>query len=827
MKLNLLLAALLFTAPISAGAASGMETSKLFGDRDARPQQYPADTSRIIDIEEAVVVASPKQTSKLRQSPTSVSLFGEHQLESLNIHSMSDLSGFAPNFYMPSYGSTQSSAIYVRGVGSRSGTPAVSLYVDNVPTVNRAGYNFNLLGVNRIDILRGSQGTLYGRGAMGGLVRIYTENPLRSQGTTLRSGASSRDGNGYISALTSQKLNSNLGLSLGAFWQSSKGVWRNGTMGSKTGGKEQAGGRFRLVYNPSERWHLDFTSMYEYTDEKAYPYFYNGVVSGDETLPHDVGKISANRKSKYRRNLLSTGLTAEYRAPLFTLSSVTSYQNLDDRMLMDQDFVSLDYYTLEQRQKSHALTEEIVLKSLPGRRWEWSGGLFGLWEALRTQSPVTFYGDGIAMLNGNIGSALPDITYTNPYTGLPLNMPLSLAITDPTFAIPGRFNTPVMGGAAFFQGTLHDFIAKGLDLTLGLRLDYEHLSLRYLGGGTAVNYSFSMPMMEPADLVSTPTLRGKFSNDYTRLLPKAALQYNFPDKKGNVYLSFSEGQRSGGYNIQMFSEVVSREMRSDMMSGTKGYCDGLLQNLADRAASPALKQMFLGIKQTMDNNFPEIPESNVEDVVTYKPEYCLNYEAGTHLNLFGNALTADLSVFYMDTHHQQIARFAETGLGRRMVNAGRSHSCGIEASLRSNLLDNHLSLMLNYGYTHAVFHTYNAGDGQDFTDNYVPFIPEHNLGAMADYTFNLERLWLKHLTLGANVSAMGRIYWTEANNAYQNFYATLGAHALLDFGLIQFNLWGKNLTQNHYRTFYFETLNRGYYQKGMPLQIGFDMCFRI
>lgn len=812
-------------APLSIAARTEFPKTNTLSD--AEPEQWPADSSRIIDIEEAVIVASPKQTSKLRKSATSVSLFGRQQLESLGVTSMSDLSGFAPNFYMPAYGSTQSSAIYMRGVGSRINTPSVSLYVDNVPTANRAGYNFNLLGVNRIDILRGSQGTLYGRNAMGGLVRIYTENPLHTQGTTIRSGASSRDGNGYVSALTSQKLLPNLGLSLGAFWQSSKGVWRNDTLGSKTGGREQTGGRLRLVYTPAERWKLDFSSSFDYTDEKAYPYFYSGTVSGEEQLPHAVDKITANRKSKYRRNLFSTGLTAEYRAPAFTVSSVTSYQNLDDRMLMDQDFIYLDYYTLEQRQKSHALTEEIVLKSLPGRRWEWSGGLFGLWEALRTSSPVTFYSDGIGMLNSNIGRVLPSITYTNPYSGQPLTMPLSLGITDPVFTIPGRFNTPVLNGAAFFQGTLHDFLAKHLDLTLGLRLDHEHLSLRYLGGGEAINYTFSMPMTEPAGLVSTPTLRGKFHNNYTRLLPKAALQYNLPQQKGNVYLSFSEGQRSGGYNIQMFSEVVSTQMRSDMMAGTKNYCDNLLQTLSDRAASPALKQMFLGIKQTMDDNFPEITETNVEDVVTYQPEYCLNYEAGTHLNLFGGALTADLSTFYMDTHHQQIARFATSGLGRRMVNAGRSHSCGLEASLQSSLLDNHLNLLLNYGYTHAVFHKYNAGDGQDFTDNRVPFIPEHNLGAMADYTFDINHLWLKHLTLGANISALGRIYWTEANNAYQNFYATLGAHALLDFGLIEVNLWGKNLTQNHYRTFYFETLNRGYYQKGMPLQIGFDMRFRF
>ena len=59
------------------------------------------------------------------------------------------------------------------------GTPAVALYVDGVPQTSSASYDFNLAGVDRIDVLRGPQGALYGRGSMGGVIRVFTKNPFR------------------------------------------------------------------------------------------------------------------------------------------------------------------------------------------------------------------------------------------------------------------------------------------------------------------------------------------------------------------------------------------------------------------------------------------------------------------------------------------------------------------------------------------------------------------------------------------------------------------------------------------------------------------------
>ena len=112
------------------------------------------DTTKVIDIEEVVVIASPKETSKLRQSPTSVSLISQKDMQANHITSLKGASSIVPNFFMPDYGSRLTSAMYIRGIGSRINTPAVGMYVDNIPYLDKSAFDFNFYDIERLDILR-------------------------------------------------------------------------------------------------------------------------------------------------------------------------------------------------------------------------------------------------------------------------------------------------------------------------------------------------------------------------------------------------------------------------------------------------------------------------------------------------------------------------------------------------------------------------------------------------------------------------------------------------------------------------------------------------
>lgn len=118
-------------------------------------EETAEDSAQVKDIEEVVIVYSPKETGKLRQAPIAVSLFDRTALDDQHTASLKELSAFVPNFYMPDYGSSLTSAAYIRGIGSRINTPAVGLYVDNVGYADKSAYDIELLDVERVDVLRG------------------------------------------------------------------------------------------------------------------------------------------------------------------------------------------------------------------------------------------------------------------------------------------------------------------------------------------------------------------------------------------------------------------------------------------------------------------------------------------------------------------------------------------------------------------------------------------------------------------------------------------------------------------------------------------------
>ena len=125
----------------------------------------------------------------------------------------------------------------------------------------------------------------------------------------------------------------------------------------------------------------------------------------------------------------------------------------------------------------------------------------------------------------------------------------------------------------------------------------------------------------------------------------------------------------------------------------------------------------------------------------------------------------------------------------------------------------------------------------DYSGNYVPFVPRHTMNAGANYSFFFDKSnWMQSLTLGMSYTGAGKIYWTEKNNVSQSFYGTLNGRISLQTKALQIDVWGRNLTNKDYTTFYFETMHRGFEQKSRPLQLGVDrkwvhhelpFCFHI
>ena len=741
-----------------------------------------SDTSRVVDLDEVVVVAQPKEQTRLRLQPLSSSVFGSEQMQQLNVRDLSQLSQYVPSFSMPAYGSRLTSSMYMRGIGSRINNPAVGIYYDNIPLMSKAAFNNHFYMLDRVDILRGPQGTLYGQNTEGGLVRIYSKNPMNYQGTDIRLGI----GTGLwrnVEVAHYHRPSDNLAFSVAGFYSGLKGFFKNQNFDERNDKSLEAGGKARVIYAPTQKLKFDLTVDYQWVNQNGFGYGEFQPMPESSVKPYslDVEDPATTIMNGYKRNMLNTGLAISYDMDNLLFTSTTSYQFLQDRMLMDQDYMTPDYLQLEQRQKMNALTQEFVLRSHDKSRWQHATGIYGSYQWLRTDAPVYF---GEAMRN-----QLAQIILGY----MPERVQSMFTIWEiPQLDVAEQFRTPQLNLGLFHESNI--LLTDRLKATVGFRLNYDKVKIDYdTQALMTLHYAAQMGAraMEYTNGLLSP-LSQSHDKGYFQFLPKVGLTYSFGNNLGNVYVLVSKGYRSGGYNIQMFSDIL----QTDLMANGKDISS--LQNET----------------KTLEHTAADYDA--IEETISYKPEESWNYEVGTHLNLFDNLLHFDLALYYMQIRNQQLSIMEpNSNYGRMMVNAGKSHSCGLETSIRGRLFDNTLDWAVTYSFTNAKFDEYDT-----YKDNYVPFVPKHAFSVMADYHIG-------QFTIGANVAGQGKTWWDEANTYAQKFYALLGAHADYDFGPVVVSLWGRNLTDTHYNTFAVQSSAAGgtryFAQRGNPIQFGMDV----
>lgn len=773
-----------------------------------------SDSSKVFDIDEVVVVSQPKEVLRLRQQALSSTSLNSPLMKKLGVSDLRDLSQFVPNFVMPNYGSRLSSSVYVRGIGSRVNSPAIGLYLDGIPVMSKSAFNLHNYQLSRVDVLRGPQGTLYGQNTEGGLVKMYSRNPFDYQGTDIRLSYGSKYFRN-VEAAHYQKFNEHVALSLAGFYEGQNGFFRNTHTGDRSDQYNEAGGKMLLKTCFDSGWKMDVLANYQYVDQNGFPYGKLDLETGKADLP------ASTFPGTYRRNNLITGLKLGYTGNGYDFTSVSSYQYIKDRMLMDQDYLSADYMHILQEQLQNSFTQELSLKSnlAVGGFWHWTVGSFFSKQWLKTNGPV-FFDDA---MTAPIGNAIQQQMYTAIHASMvkkmmAQGMPEVAAKAAASAAIekaggismtvsmgaPGLYHTP-QTNLGFYHESNFDITSR-LVATLGLRYDYLH---------TGIHYESSAYMAMTANMMgqkATYTLRSalneKTNDEYNQFLPKFGLTYRLDNQQSNIYATISKGYRAGGYNIQMFSDILQTELNANRQQALRGDYD-----------VPHTAEDYEKVNQT----------------ISYKPEVSWNYEVGSHLNLFNHALHLDFSAFYMKVKNQQLSVMAGNyGFGRMMVNAGKSHSCGIEAALRGQLANGNIDWMLNYGYTHAVFDEYTDGEGEktvSYKDKKVPYVPTHTLSAMADYRLAFNSKLLRNMFFGVNVNMQGKTYWDNGNTYSQDIYAVLGGHIAFDFGIMQLNIWGKNLTDTNYNTFAVDnaaTGKREYFaQRGNPFQCGIDLSFRF
>lgn len=723
------------------------------------------------DIPEVII--SSKSINELPLQAVASTSISLRAIENSKIESIKDLSSIAPNFFQPDYGSSMTSSIYMRGFGSRIDQPIVGLNIDEIPCLNKNTYDFDFLDIRKIDILRGPQSTLYGRNTLGGIINIQTLSPLSYSGT--RANVSYGNANTFSAKVSHYgKTSSGFGYAAGALYSRTDGFFINEYTGENCDSGNKLSFRVKLEWKTNNRLSISNTSSAGIVNEGGYAYRLYDAESGI------LNNVNYNDPCDYHRLSVNNGTVIKYRTGKLLLSSITGYQYLNDMMDMDNDFLPDPIFTLKQYQQEHSLSQDFIVRSTdPSAKWQHISGLFMFGKWMDMDAPVTMEREGIDSLilknaNNGIHTAFPDA---------------SILIEESALLIGSHFIIPTYGAALYHQST---FTFGKFQLTGGLRLDYEYSSMDY-NSNMQVNYMFTMTM--PGYKTLNTNFTGKETLSYLELLPKLSLLYGLPEG-GNIYLSASKGYKAGGFNTQIFSDILRNKLMKEMMDD-------------------------LGV------HFDNLPQTSYDDATasTYLPEYTWNYELGGHILSVKN-LQADFALFYIDCRNQQLTIFPDGNtMGRMMSNAGRSRSFGAEISAAYRYKN--FSIAAQYGYTNAKFTDYNNGV-EDYSGNFIPYSPQNTVSAAIGYDILFKsNAVLDKISLQCSYSGYGSIYWDESNTLVQPFYGLLSANIALHRNPFTISIWGKNLTNERYNTFYFSSMGNSFFNSGKPLQIGISLSINI
>jgi iron complex outermembrane receptor protein len=464
---------------------------------------FPAQAKEPSRNLEDLTVTAQKREENVQKVPMAIDLFSEQKIKDLGLGEMSEVIMYTPNVLMKS--NSAISPIIIRGISSFKGATfsPTGFYVDDVcyPLIYMT--NPDLYDIQRIEVLKGPQGTLYGRNTESGLVNIVTRQPDNQvQGEVDFSlGAYDSDNNGLKyqagANVSGPVIENRLYLGLAVHGLSSDG-FRKDLATDEDGVDKQRhlAGRGVLRFTPNEKLDISLTADSSHQDD-VFGVF--RLIQGpNKTRRQTINSGDPDMDKEESRN--SQNLRIAYQGSGWDLVSISSRQDYDIGFTSDVDMAGGPPYALFGFNDT-LYSQEIRVTSRQGGPLTWLMGVYGFKEDTETR---------VNMINSMFRRSF---SYWNPV---------------------GDIETS--GHALFSQVTWH--LLRKLHLTVGLRYDHQELSGKVLN-----NQNKMMPFL-PSRL--------SFSEDlsYDELLPKFALAYDLTENN-NLYMSATKGYMTGGYNSLM------------------------------------------------------------------------------------------------------------------------------------------------------------------------------------------------------------------------------------------------------------------------------------
>ena len=526
--------------------------------------QTTIDTTKTKQLEEVIVTANKREESIIKVN-TSITSLSSKKLEDTRTWGLSGLTALVPNYNYQELGVSFQQIQSIRGIQVFSENPAVSTYIDDVNNIDILANGFAFTDIERIEILRGPQGTLYGRNAMGGVVNIITKKPTNQTNGFAETSFGNLGLQRYSTGIKTPIIKDKLYFGLNGLYQTQDGFLKNNISGTSAtdtnlngksvGGEKNLYGNMFLKWLVNNRFHLTLNLKGQQDKSNNSGFMVSQFSDTYAFANPDV--INLSRIQSHERNILNTSLVAKYNADKFTITSISALQTISFGF-KDLDFPGIyhSYYDGkigELLPPQKVWSQELRINSHSDNKFQYTAGVYAFTQKGYEPTTNTAYelSDAEAAAFG-----LPSGTY-----------------------LINRNRSNNSGLAGF--GEMSYQLTNKLKATVGLRYDYEKREATFNGFGDAMLFNGVVTDINP-----NITADG----NYSAISPKFSVNYSV-NELSNIYATYTRGFRAGGINASSLPVGVRQTFDPEYSNNYEiGYKSYLLNKKLSVGASAFLIQ---------------------------------------------------------------------------------------------------------------------------------------------------------------------------------------------------------------------------------------------
>jgi len=723
----------------------------------------PAQTTTL----EEVTVTARKREETFADVPAAVNAFTEAEIKSAGIERPEDFIALTPGVTLIEVQNQGNAFINIRGIGqNRNSEPSAAILVDGVLLTNPAQFNQELFDIQQIEVVKGPQGALFGRNAIGGAIIIKTKQPTDEyEGSILVGGD---NGPGYkVRGSVSGPMPgySDLKFRASVSHYDTDGFIDNPFLGEEADPYKDTSGRLRLIWTPTDRFTADARFSMSKLDTQAFWYNITGNAN-DTSLP-----VRVNNAGENGRDLMNVSLKLDYEFDFGTLTTITSYDEIEEIATGDAfdflpvtesffytspfSFLPLGFADLNQSQyfDVETISQEIRFTSSEDRRLRWSvGGYMVFTDRFVSTGNMLDFGRGVFPVERTPRPTLAeDPTNPNPQATF-------LADQQDNFAW------------AVFGDVSYD-VTDRLEASFSLRYDEDTREQTTLTPPAFLDvlYAAVAPGVERG---FTGQVR---KNTWDALQPKITLRYK-PNDDITLYGGFSRGFRSGGFN-QTGVGAVAR---------TNG---------------------FLGVNDL------------------FEEETANTFEMGIKGEFFEGRVNAAISGYHTQADGTYFFIFEPTTSTQNLGNIDEVDYTGFEFEA-SALVTEGLSMNFGVGFTDSEIKK--AADPR-WIGNEAPQVSRYTLNLGAQYRRELPVMPGWEGFARVDFQQIGETWWEPRNFTSRRPVPLLDVRAGVESDHWVLTAWSRNLNNHEYNSEFspgqFDA--QSFVFKGAPRRWGVDLEYRF